>query len=99
MDVAYVLDGITFVWDSAKGAANVQKHGVSFEGASEAILDPFVKADDPGERGGEIRVNATGLTRGWILLRVTFTLSSEEFVRIISARRATARERESYEAG
>ena len=32
---------LTFEWDEAKNAANVIKHGLSFEQASEIFLDPL----------------------------------------------------------
>lgn len=98
MGVTYVRDGIKFSWDPAKAASNRLEHDVSFEEASEVLLDPFVKADEPTERNGEVRVVATGLTSSWLLLRVTFSFI-DDLVRIISARKATARERKTYEAG
>lgn len=96
MDIALVVDGISFSWDEAKAQANHQKHGVTFEQACEAILDPLIRAEAPEERSGESRITATGMTTSWVLLRVTFTLRGE-VVRLVSARRATAQERKTYE--
>jgi uncharacterized DUF497 family protein len=33
-------------WDPAKGAANLQKHGVAFEEASTVLLDPLALAQE-----------------------------------------------------
>ena len=41
MDVVFRLQGFSFVWDGQKATANLAKHGVSFEEACEAFLDPF----------------------------------------------------------
>ena len=34
------MDEIRFVWDEEKNLANIKKHGVSFEEAAAACLDP-----------------------------------------------------------
>lgn len=44
MRVEYTFQGIQFDWDNNKADANFQKHGVSFETACEAFLDPFVQS-------------------------------------------------------
>jgi len=89
---------VPFIWNEAKASSNFRKHGASFQQAAEALLDPFVRTDDVEERSGEQRLTSTGMTTSWVLLRVTFS-QSEDSIRIISARRATARERDRYEAG
>ena len=43
MDVSHELDGIIFTWDAAKAEENLERHGVSFQTAAEAVLDPFVQ--------------------------------------------------------
>jgi len=42
MDVLSMLDGQAFVWDGDKASSNASAHGVRFEQAREAFLDPFV---------------------------------------------------------
>jgi len=42
MNVKYSLHNIAFEWDSQKAAANLRKHGITFELACEAFFDPFV---------------------------------------------------------
>jgi hypothetical protein len=42
MKVKYSLHNIAFEWDSQKAAANLRKHGTTFELACEVFFDPFV---------------------------------------------------------
>ena len=85
-----------FEWDARKAATNVQKHGVTFEEASEAFRDPlnesFQDRDNPPNM---ILIGRS--TRG--LLYVVYVERTEDLIRIISARRATPRERKNYEEG
>src|SRR3546814_9781784 len=46
MDVHFEYHGNTFVWDEGKARSNLHKHGVAFEEAAAAFLDPlFVLVD------------------------------------------------------
>ena len=86
-----------FEWDREKDAANRRKHGVSFSEAATVFYNPAAQIfDDPGhsvEEQREIIVGHSG--RGFLLL-VFFTERYEK-IRIITARKATRREREEYE--
>lgn len=84
-------------WDEAKESANRRKHGVDFREAIEALQDPLglSKLDDDHDPD-EHRWSTIGRTRTGRLLRVT-TAEQGPTIRIISARRATARERHAYE--
>ena len=42
MDIQLTIQGICFEWDSEKAAANVVKHGFSFQQACAVFFDPFV---------------------------------------------------------
>jgi len=88
-----------FEWDEGKNRANKIKHGVSFEEASEAFDDPrALSILDSCET--EERWLTTGLVNGVVILLLVHTWEDqdhEEIVRIISARKATPREREAYE--
>ena len=71
-----------FEWDADKAAANLAKHGITFEEAATIFLDlDYLLLPDAAEPE---RFMAIGCERG-------------EKIRIISARRATRRERETYE--
>lgn len=97
MKISYSYQGIHFEWDSQKARENLKKHGIAFETACEALLDPFVRTvNDEGERG-EARENAIGLTTAWQLLYVVFTVRRDDIFRIISARTVTKLERKFYE--
>ena len=84
-------------WDLWKAESNVAKHGVSFEEAATVFGDPLGRiADDPRHSADEERCVLLGYSRRHSLLAVMFTERGEA-IRIISARRATPRERRDYE--
>ncbi len=89
-------DGATeFEWDEAKEVANVAKHDIPFEAVVEVFADErrIATIDDRFDYGEE-RWNVIGLVDG-ILLTVTYTMRGHVY-RIISARRASRKERETY---
>ena len=97
MDVYFVLNGITFVWNDVKAQVNPRKHdGITFHQAAEAFFDPFLMVVD-ASRQDEVRDAIIGLDKRWKLLYVVFIESEDDMIRIISARRATRKEREYYE--
>ena len=84
-------------WDPSKAAENLAKHGVPFEEASTVFCDPLGKiVDDPRHSVGERRFVLLGHSDRRRLLAVMFT-DRAGAVRLISARRATRRERREYE--
>ncbi|MCS3903574.1 uncharacterized DUF497 family protein [Methylohalomonas lacus] len=91
-----------FEWNAAKDWANQRKHGVSFETASLVFADPNHLSVQDRVENGEVRWQTLGLIKGLIVLLVAHTYQDEEddeVIRIISARKATARERRIYEQG
>lgn len=96
MNVSSTLDGQVFVWDSEKAASNVQQHGVSFDQAREAFLDPLACYEDASSLS-EARLACIGLTVDYRLLYVVHVVREGEVLRIISARRAEPAERKRYE--
>lgn len=98
MDVEFDLRGIRFVWDAAKAAANLGKHGVHFEHAAEVFFDPlFVLLD--ASRNDEARDALTGEDAARRLLFVVHLIAGDDRVRLVSARRVTREERIRYEDG
>jgi uncharacterized DUF497 family protein len=95
--VQHELGGAKFVWDPAKAAANLRKHGVRFETAAEVFFDPFLRVVEAASPE-ETRDAVIGYTDSQSLLFVVHLILDEETIRIISARRATASERRLYEA-
>lgn len=96
MDVNYTLNWIEFEWNARKAASNVKKHGIPFETACEAFLDPFVFAVDEPVHGSERRNAIIGMTLSWRLVYVVYLLNGD-VIRIISARLASKPERKQYE--
>ena len=92
------MDPLRFEWDRRKDAANIRKHGVSFEEARTAFYDGnAIQFLDPDHSEDEDR---------FILLGTSFKLripvvchcfrESETVVRIISARKADRSEERDY---
>lgn len=86
-----------FTWDPRKAAANVRKHGVSFDEAATVFGDPLAlaieDAIDPG------RTLLIGMSERQRILLTVYTEIEADTIRIISARRATSHERKHYEEG
>ena len=90
---------VRFEWDEAKARSNARKHGVRFEDAILVFADPYALAEQDRLEGGELRWRTLGLAGGVVLLLVAHTVRNEredEIIRMISARRATRRERNRY---
>jgi uncharacterized protein len=86
---------IEFEWDRAKAAANLRKHGVSFELATRAFQDRFgFEQLDERETYDEDRTILLGMVDGIVLL-VVFT-SRADTIRLISARKANRHEQDHY---
>ena len=80
-----------------QSAANLRKHGVSFDEAVTAFGDPLsILLPDPDHSVGEERYVVLGTSNVGRLLVVTF-VERPPRTRIISARLATRRERHDYE--
>ncbi|MBI4730405.1 MAG: BrnT family toxin [Acidobacteria bacterium] len=86
-----------FEWDRDKAASNLAKHKVSFEEAVTVFYDPLAASfDDPDHSRGERRLITVGYSsRSWLL--VVCHTERQGSVRVISARRATRRERNRHE--
>lgn len=98
MDTYLVLNGITFVWNEEKARNNLGKHdGITFQQAAEAFFDPFLVVVD-ASRNNEARDAIIGMDSRWNLLYVVhIEFDRDNIIRIISARKATRKEREYYE--
>jgi uncharacterized protein len=97
MDVYFVFNDITFVWNDLKSRINPLNHdGVTFEQAAEAFFDPFLITVD-ASRNDEERDAVIGLDTRWNLLYVVNIERDHDMIRIISARKATTQERNEYE--
>jgi len=91
--------GYVFEWDPAKVKRNLGKHGVSFDEASTVFADPLaLLMSDPDHSLAEERHILLGMSNRRRLLVVAFAERPPR-TRLISARRATRRERRQYEEG
>jgi uncharacterized protein len=87
-----------YEWDADKAAANLAKHGVSFEQACTVFMDPYALTyQDSLHSEQEQRVITIGRAEPSNLLLVVST-DREDNVRIISARPTNASERKFYES-
>ncbi len=83
-------------WDSDKADSNLKKHGVSFEEAATALLDPMALAQEDVGSEGEPRWVLIGMSAQLRLLTVVHTVRRQDRIRLISARRATRKEAKQY---
>lgn len=88
-----------YEWDADKAKRNLREHGVSFEEAGTVFLDPLAMTyPDPGHSNAEDREITIGYSKNQRLLFVSH-VQRRNRIRIISARKATRREREQHEEG
>jgi hypothetical protein len=89
--------GLAFEWDSNKARSNLAKHGVSFDEATTVFGDPLsITISDPLHSEFEERFVLIGYS---LRNRLLVVVHAERggYIRIISARTATGRERLGYE--
>ena len=88
---------LLFEWDPKKARSNLAKHGVSFDEASTAFQDTLsITINDPLHSENEKRFVLIGCSSRNRLLVIVHAERGNR-IRIISARRATRRERLRYE--
>ena len=88
-----------FSWDPRKDAANITKHGVSFDEAKTVFGDPLAVTEPDEEHSeDEFRYRTTGESALGRLLVVSHTEPDEDDVRIINAQKADAADRQNYES-
>ena len=89
--------GYLFEWDTGKAAANVKKHGITFDEASTVFADSLaILMLDPDHSVTEQRFLLLGMSNRHRLLVVAHA-ERPPYMRLISARRATPKERRTYE--
>ena len=84
-----------FEWDESKNLRNIEKHGLSFERARKIFDGFFITWEDTRYDYGEVREVSLGNIEGVVMLAVVHT-DRDGRIRIISARRANAKERRLY---
>lgn len=95
-DCAYTMP-MMIEWDEAKRRRNLRKHGVDFADAVAVLDDPqALTREDTDSQGEQVQVTL-GMDAVLRLLVVVWTQRLGNTIRIISARRANAKERRQYE--
>jgi uncharacterized protein len=84
-----------FEWDARKAVINFNKHGVSFEEAASAVVDPH--SVDAPDLDDPARVAIIGMSRQARVLFVVVCERRGERLRIITAREASKRHWRVYE--
>lgn len=98
MDIRFDLNGVNFVWNDEKARQNVLNHeGITFERAAEVFFDPFFRLVD-ASRNDEARDAAIGYDTLGRLLDVVNIAFEDDTIRLISARKATAQERNDHDS-
>jgi len=88
---------VEFEWDPEKAAANIRRRRVSFNEAATVLEDPLSTTfPDEAHSEDEMRFVTVGVSQRGRLLVVAHT-ERNDTIRIISARRATRRERAFHE--
>lgn len=91
-----------FLWDPSKAQSNAHKHDITFDQAATVFLDALALTvyDEPNSHDEE-RWFTLGFDASGRLLAVAHTYeitgSTNVRIRIISARKATRRKRDTYE--
>lgn len=90
-----------FSWDTEKALKNYAKHGVPFEEAATVFGDPdALDWEDLEHLAPEHRWKRLGFSAGGRILLIVYALrrlkNGTETIRIISARKASRKERQAY---
>jgi len=85
---------MTFQWDTRKAKANITKHGISFANAVSVFEDEYLMTIEE-DCVRETRCIALGMDSFGRILVIVYACRNDE-IRIISARKATAREQKQY---
>ncbi len=90
---------MVFVWDENKAEQNIKKHGVTFQEAT-TVFDDYdaLQIFDPDHSEDEDRFIILGMSSAFRILVVCHCFrENDEQIRIISARKATVREKATYD--
>ena len=93
------MNNLHFIWDEDKNKTNQKKHGISFDEAKTVFFDEnAVEFQDPDHSKEEDRFILLGFSFKLRMLVVCYCYREKDTViRIISARKATNKERLNYE--
>jgi len=90
------MRAVIYEWDARKATSNLRQHRVSFAEAISVFLDPAALTfEDPDHSDDEDREITIGISDRGRVLFISQCLRGDR-IRIISARRATSREKKQY---
>lgn len=93
---------VIFEWDEQKNRSNKLKHGISFETAHYVFFDEHCLTEFHRVENEEERWKTLGLLGGEVVVFIGHLVSEDsagrEVIRLITARKADATEREEYYA-
>ncbi len=97
-DCTYNVFMIDFEWNKSKATSNLKKHGISFEEAKTTFFDEYaIQFFDDSNSSEEDRFILLGMSSETRILIVSHCERNDgKLIRIISARKATAKERKFY---
>ena len=92
---------MVFEWDNAKNKINLKKHGIDFKEAQTVFYDDrSIVFDDPDHSNDESRFIILGMSiKSNICIVCHCYRQEDEIIRIISARKATKNEVNTYAQG
>lgn len=85
-------------WDPIKAETNFKKHGIRFSDAEIVLYDSFAMTIEEQIVANELRYVTIGTDAVGQILAVVYSYRSDT-IRLISARKATRKERTQYEEG
>lgn len=85
---------MTYEWDETKRLTNLRKHGIDFIDVPALFDGNIVTVEDDRYNYGEQRFITFGLLQGRVIAVVH--TEREDYIRIISARKATRYEQQTY---
>lgn len=89
---------MTVEWDKAKAKLNAAKHDIRLSEVEPVLYDPLAITTEDITADGEHRFITVGADMFGRVLTVVYTWRGDT-IRLISARKATNREKRSYESG
>lgn len=88
---------MNYEWDEVKERLNIAKHKVDFNEAKSVFADEYgLVVFDEEHSNDEERFYLLGMSNKERILLVVHCYKEDDTIRIISARKATAREKEQY---
>ncbi len=89
---------MNIIWDPNKAEINFKKHGIRFSDAELVLYDSFAMTLEEHIVANEQRYVTIGTDAVGRIIAVVYSYRSDT-IRLISARKATRRERKHYEKG